>query len=78
MPKPEKTAISGWVPISHERAARRLAKQRGVTLAQWIAEAVAAAIAHAEAEPERVAQFTEATTERIVAAVAGVASEEGT
>jgi hypothetical protein len=71
-----KVVLSTWVPIARRAAARRLARARGRTVSELLADALDALLADASAEPERVAQFTEAATARLrvarrVAAMAG-------
>ncbi len=53
------------------RVARRLARDQGVTLAAWIANAITEKLARAEAEPARIVDFAAAETRRVVAAIGG-------
>jgi hypothetical protein len=52
------------------RAARRLARAKGVTFAQYVANAIAAAVAHDEATPERLAASVGTVARRAVTAAA--------
>ncbi len=71
-----KISVAGWADIQTVRAARRLAKQRRISLAEYVATAITAAVAHDEAEPQRLAEFTATATEQVVAAVAAVGGEQ--
>jgi len=70
----QKVVLSTWVAVGQARVVRRFAKANGVTVAQWIAAAVAAAIAHAEAEPGQMQHVASAVARDAAAAALEEAS----
>jgi len=63
-----KISVAGWADRDTVRAARQLAKRRGIKLAEYVAIALEAAVAHDRAKPEDLDNALRGGARRAVAA----------